>query len=141
MAKNTLLINVDIGETRVGLIADGVLRELYVERRHHRSPVGNIYLGRVQNVLPGMEAAFVDIGTEKSAFLHVSDVSEVEEDDDDNGRQQPGRGRSGKPVEGDQHYRPEGAGGGHHDVAAEHQPVLADLRRQIARQQAQARTG
>ena len=60
MAKNTLLVNVDIGETRVGLIADGVLRELYVERRHHRSPVGNIYLGRVTRVLPGMQAAFVE---------------------------------------------------------------------------------
>ena len=43
MANNTLLMNIDIGETRVGLIADGALRELYVERRHHRSPVGNIY--------------------------------------------------------------------------------------------------
>ena len=51
MAKNTLLINVDIGETRVGLIADGVLRELYVERRHHRSPVGNIYLARARTDL------------------------------------------------------------------------------------------
>ena len=69
MAKNTLLINVDIGETRVGLIADGVLRELYVERRHHRSPVGNIYLGRVTRVLPGMQAAFIDIGLDRAAFL------------------------------------------------------------------------
>ena len=74
MAKNTLLINVDIGETRVGLIADGVLRELYVERRHHRSPVGNIYLGRVTRVLPGMQAAFIDIGLDRAAFLHVEDL-------------------------------------------------------------------
>jgi ribonuclease G len=74
MSKNTLLINVDIGETRVGLIADGVLRELYVERRHHRSPVGNIYLGRVSRVLPGMQAAFIDIGLDRAAFLHVEDL-------------------------------------------------------------------
>jgi len=74
VAKNTLLINVDIGETRVGLIADGVLRELYVERRHHRSPVGNIYLGRVTRVLPGMQAAFIDIGLDRAAFLHVEDL-------------------------------------------------------------------
>jgi len=74
MAKNTLLINVDIGETRVGLIADGVLRELYVERRHHRSPVGNIYLGRVTRVLPGMQAAFIDVGLDRAAFLHVEDL-------------------------------------------------------------------
>ena len=74
MGKNTLLINVDIGETRVGLIADGVLRELYVERRHHRSPVGNIYLGRVTRVLPGMQAAFIDVGLDRAAFLHVEDL-------------------------------------------------------------------
>ncbi|MGB5810847.1 MAG: Rne/Rng family ribonuclease [Polyangiales bacterium] len=74
MAKDTLLINVDIGETRVGLIADGVLRELYVERRHHRSPVGNIYLGRVTRVLPGMQAAFIDVGLDRAAFLHVEDL-------------------------------------------------------------------
>ena len=74
MAKNTLLINVDIGETRVGLIADGVLRELYVERRHHRSALGNIYLGRVTRVLPGMQAAFIDVGLDRAAFLHVEDL-------------------------------------------------------------------
>lgn len=74
MAKNSLLINIDIGETRVGLIADGVLRELYVERRHHRSPVGNIYLGRVTRVLPGMQAAFIDVGLDRAAFLHVEDL-------------------------------------------------------------------
>ena len=74
MAKNTLLINVDIGETRVGLIADGVLRELYVERRHHRSSLGNIYLGRVTRVLPGMQAAFIDVGLDRAAFLHVEDL-------------------------------------------------------------------
>ena len=80
MAKNTLLINVDIGETRVGLISDGVLRELYVERRHHRSPIGNIYLGKVQNVLPAMEAAFVDIGLRRDAFLYVREAGGILED-------------------------------------------------------------
>ncbi len=74
MAKNTLLISVDIGETRVGLIADGVLRELYIERRHHRSTVGNVYLGRVTRVLPGMQAAFIDLGLDRAAFLHVEDL-------------------------------------------------------------------
>ncbi len=74
MAKNTLLINVDIGETRVGLIEDGILGELYVERRRDRSPVGNIYVGRVTRVLPGMQAAFIDIGLDRAAFLHVEDL-------------------------------------------------------------------
>ncbi len=74
MAGNTLLINVDIGETRVGLIDKGILSELYVERTTERSPVGNIYLGKVTRVLPGMQAAFIDIGLDRAAFLHVEDV-------------------------------------------------------------------
>jgi len=72
--QNTLVINVDIGETRVALIEGGVLAELYLEREQDRSPVGNIYLGKVTRVLPGMQAAFVDIGLDRAAFLHVEDV-------------------------------------------------------------------
>ncbi len=71
---NTLVINVDIGETRVALVEEGVLAELYLEREQDRSPVGNIYLGKVTRVLPGMQAAFVDIGLDRAAFLHVEDV-------------------------------------------------------------------
>lgn len=74
MANNTLLINVDIGVTRVALIEDGILAELYMERARDRSPVGNIYLGKVTRVLPGMQAAFLDIGQDRAAFLHVEDV-------------------------------------------------------------------
>ncbi|MEM9193249.1 MAG: ribonuclease E/G, partial [Myxococcota bacterium] len=74
MAKNTLLINVDVGETRVALIENGILAELYVERKRDRSPVGNVYVGRVTRVLPGMQAAFIDIGLDRAAFLHVEDV-------------------------------------------------------------------
>ena len=98
MAKNTLLINVDIGETRVGLIADGVLRELYVERRHHRSPVGNIYLGRVTRVLPGMQAAFIDVGLDRAAFLHVEDLlaePSAEEEGEDKAKRGASKGRRG----------------------------------------------
>ncbi len=76
---NTLLINADIGETRVALIEDGILAELYIERTHDRSPVGNIYLGKVTRVLPGMQAAFIDIGLERAAFLHVEDVIPLED--------------------------------------------------------------
>jgi ribonuclease G len=74
MAGNTLLINVDIGETRVALVEKGILAELYVERTTERSPVGNIYMGKVTRVLPGMQAAFLDIGLDRAAFLHVEDV-------------------------------------------------------------------
>ncbi len=71
---NTLVINIDIGETRVALVEEGVLAELFLEREQDRSPVGNIYLGKVTRVLPGMQAAFVDIGLDRAAFLHVEDI-------------------------------------------------------------------
>lgn len=93
MARSSLLINVDIGETRVGLIEDGVLGELYVERKRDRSPVGNIYLGKVTRVLPGMQAAFIDIGLDRAAFLHVEDLQRPGGDDDDaNGASNGGGG-------------------------------------------------
>ena len=74
MANNTIVISVDVGEIRVASLEDGILAELYVEREAERSPVGNIYLGKVTRVLPGMQAAFVDIGLDRAAFLHVEDV-------------------------------------------------------------------
>jgi ribonuclease G len=74
MAQNTIVISCDVGETRVALIENGILAEIYVERERERSPVGNIYLGKVTRVIPGMQAAFVDIGLDRAAFLHVEDV-------------------------------------------------------------------
>src|SRR4051812_24939063 len=74
MARNTLVINVDLRETRVALIENGVIAELQIERAAHRGSVGNIVLGRVTRVLPGMQAAFIDIGMERAAFLHVEDL-------------------------------------------------------------------
>ncbi len=71
---NQLVINVTPQETRVALVEDGILAELYIERTKGRSIVGNIYKGKVMKVLPGMQAAFVDIGLERAAFLYVSDV-------------------------------------------------------------------
>ena len=73
-SENLIVANVDFGETRVALIENGMIAELLVERRSHRSLVGNIYRGRVMRVLPGMQAAFVDIGLERHGFLHVSDL-------------------------------------------------------------------
>ncbi|MFT7185764.1 MAG: ribonuclease G [Pseudohongiellaceae bacterium] len=69
-----ILINVTPVETRVALVENGMLQEVYIERTSRRGIVGNIYKGKVVRVLPGMEAAFVDIGLEKAAFIHVSDV-------------------------------------------------------------------
>src|SRR6188768_1074986 len=74
MPKNTLVINCDIRETRVALIEEGVIAELQIERVAHRSTVGNVVLGRVTRVLPGMQAAFIDVGQERAAFLHVEDL-------------------------------------------------------------------
>jgi ribonuclease G len=70
----TLLINRAHGETRVAVLEDGVLAEVYIERDQELGLVGNVYKGRVMRVLPGMQAAFVEIGLEKAAFLYVDDV-------------------------------------------------------------------
>ena len=72
--KREILINATPRETRVAILEDDQLVELLVDRPDARRMVGDIYLGRVEAVLPGIQAAFVDIGTEKSAFLHSSDV-------------------------------------------------------------------
>ncbi len=77
---NELIINVTPQETRVALLEDRALAELYIERAKDRGIVGNIYKGKVMKVLPGMQAAFVDVGLERSAFLYVSDVSGRVED-------------------------------------------------------------
>ncbi|MGL5681128.1 MAG: S1 RNA-binding domain-containing protein, partial [Plesiomonas shigelloides] len=69
-----LLINVTPSETRIAMVEGGVLQEVHIEREAKRGIVGNIYKGKVSRVLPGMQAAFVDIGLEKAAFLHASDI-------------------------------------------------------------------
>lgn len=69
-----LLINVTPSETRIAMIERGTLQEIHVEREAKRGLVGNIYKGKISRVLPGMQAAFVDIGLEKAAFLHASDI-------------------------------------------------------------------
>ena len=91
--KKTILVSAERGETRVAVLeakqkgAKSHVAELYVERRGKRSIVGNIYMGKVDNVLPGMEAAFVDIGLERNGFLHVDEILMP------NGEQAPRRGR------------------------------------------------
>ena len=75
MAKNILVLSCDFRETRAALIEDGIIAELHIERKGRQSStVGNVYLGKVTRVLPGLQAAFIDIGQERAAFLHVEDL-------------------------------------------------------------------
>jgi len=73
--REEILINVTPSEVRAALLENGVLQEVYVERAARRGLISNIYKGRVMRVLPGMQAAFIDIGLERTAFLHASDIS------------------------------------------------------------------
>lgn len=80
-----ILINIGIDENRVAILEDGILAEFLVERPEEQRRAGNIYRGKVENVLPGMQAAFIDIGEEKNAFLYIDDVlpKEVESENAD----------------------------------------------------------
>jgi ribonuclease G len=73
-AKRELLVSVDVGEQRVAVLEDDRVAEVYLERPERRSIAGDIYLGQVDNVLPGMEAAFIEIGLEKNGFLYVDEI-------------------------------------------------------------------
>src|SRR5689334_438116 len=102
--KREILINATQRETRVAILEDDQLVELLVDRPEARRMVGDIYLGRVEAVLPGIQAAFVDIGTEKSAFLHASDLvypdaggdDDEDEDDDADDEAETPRGGGGR---------------------------------------------
>jgi len=76
-----IFVNVAPRETRAAIVETGVLQEVYVERTSRRGLVSNLYKGRVSRVLPGMQAAFVDIGLERTAFLHVADIANAQTDD------------------------------------------------------------
>ena len=86
-----LLINVMPAETRVALVEQGTLKELMLERNRSRSHVGDIFQGKVLRVMPGMEAAFVDIGLERAGFIHASDISELDAQGLEVRREQPAR--------------------------------------------------
>ncbi len=94
--RRELVINKAKHETRVAILEDGKLVELMQERADARRMVGDVYLGKVEAVVPGLQAAFVDIGTEKAAFLHASDVSEREEDENGDGER---RARRYQPIQ------------------------------------------
>jgi ribonuclease G len=88
--SHEILINVTPQETRVAMLEQGVVQELHIERSSARGMVGNIYVGRVARVLPGMQSAFVEIGLERAAFLHVADIWE---------HRQNGHAHDSKPIE------------------------------------------
>jgi len=100
--KTEIIINVASNETRIAILEDGKLVEILVERPEKERMVGDIYKGVVSAVLPGMQAAFIDIGQEKSAFLHVSDMVgspeflSVFDDDSDEDAEPPSKGHSGR---------------------------------------------
>ena len=73
-----ILINVTPFETRVAIVEQGTVQEIQLERSNQRGNVGNIYLGKVSRVLPGMQSAFIDIGLERAAFIHLADLRENE---------------------------------------------------------------
>ena len=70
-----IAISVTREETRVAVLDNGVMTDLYVDRAKQKDFVGNIYIGKVVKVLPGMQAAFIDVGLERTAFLHASDIA------------------------------------------------------------------
>ncbi|OGA34068.1 MAG: ribonuclease G [Betaproteobacteria bacterium RIFCSPLOWO2_12_FULL_64_23] len=104
-----ILINVTPQETRVAVMHSGVAQELHIERSASRGLVGNIYMGKVARVLPGMQSAFVEIGLERAAFLHVADI--WEERQNGHGSLEPGRSTQ-KPIE---------------KILAEGQPLLVQV--------------
>jgi ribonuclease G len=83
--REEILINVTPSEVRAALLENGILQEVHIERAALRGVISNIYKGRVSRVLPGMQAAFIDIGLQRTAFLHVSDMVRAPNSDDDNG--------------------------------------------------------
>ncbi len=87
--SDEILINVFPSERRVAVVENGLLQELYLERSGEVSSVGNIYMGRVERVLPGMQAAFVNIGLERTAFLHAVDILPRQPELDENGDSPP----------------------------------------------------
>src|SRR5918993_2290305 len=78
--KQEIFINSSPQESRIAIMEDGVLAEFLIERKEERGIAGNIYKGKVERVLPGMQAAFVDIGRDKAAFLHASDFFSIPDD-------------------------------------------------------------
>src|SRR5947207_12853362 len=115
-----MIISASAHETRVAILEDDQVAEIFIEREHQRGVVGNLYKGRVSKVLPGMQSAFVDLGLERDGFLYVSDVVATFEefdrlatDEADDGRSAVGgNGSSGGARPASAARAPGGAAGG-----------------------------
>jgi len=103
-----ILINITPQETRVAIMLQGVVQELHIERSASRGLVGNVYLGKVARVLPGMQSAFIDIGLERAAFLHVADIWEVRQSHHNGSGGTGGDGKQAKPAKPIEHILHEG---------------------------------
>jgi Ribonuclease G/E len=119
MAKEMIVSSND-HETRVAILEDDEVVELFIERERQRGVVGNVYKGRVSKVLPGMQSAFIDLGLERDGFLHVSDVVdtleeferlEAADEDDDHGGRPGTAGRDRRRCAAGRRERPAGAPG------------------------------
>jgi len=104
MSTKEMIISSSAHETRVAILEDDQVAEIFIEREHQRGVVGNLYKGRVSKVLPGMQSAFVDLGLERDGFLYVSDVvatfeefDRLETDDEDAAGNGGANGRRGGP--------------------------------------------
>src|SRR5215207_1772124 len=93
-----MLIESDPHQTRIAILEDDRLTEIFVERHRHRGLVGNVYMEQVTRVLPGMQAAFVDVGLERDAFLYVSDVASDVESMDELEIEEPRSDRGEEPA-------------------------------------------
>ena len=98
--EKEILISDDEYETRCAVLEEGVLNEIYIERKAATQTLGNLYKGRVENVLPGMQVAFVDIGLDRHAFLHISDLKyESVNEDETEDEKLDGNRKSDKDVD------------------------------------------
>jgi ribonuclease G len=129
--KREILINGSQRETRVAILEDDRLVELLVDRPDHRRIVGDIYLGRVEAVLPGIQAAFVDVGLEKSAFLHASDLLEPDEDEEPTGEEGDEAFEEAEAETPDEGARPRGKKNGDSNGQSEPRQREVRSRRQL----------
>ena len=132
--KREILINAGPRETRIAILEDEKLVELLVDRPDNRRMVGDIYLGKVEAVLPGIQAAFVDIGTEKSAFLHASDLvresaEEAEDEDEDDEADDLAEPDKEEAAAAAESKAPQRKGRGNNRRAAKAPPIQDSLKR------------
>src|SRR3954449_6298922 len=98
-----MIISSGAHDTRVAILEDDLVAEIFVERENQRGVVGNVYKGRVSKVLPGMQSSFIDVGLERDGFLYVADVIDTMEEFDklEGADEEDGRGARGKDRERD----------------------------------------